>query len=194
MRESQNKNLMWLSEQFLELVSVLKEASRNKAKKKKLKTICVFNRKYWLNCIGLKRKIFICSVDTIPLIVEGERTTFFILLQRSHPTRLRYLSVATDWRDDDIGTDDNDSDNNNSGDNDSGKTDDYFGDMWQRHQCVRWRNSGKLVAIFLAELNAASKLMHTINEVNVFCFLSSLPLLPTATTAVFGSYLSSLYS
>ncbi len=26
---------------------------------------------------------------------------------------------------------------------------------------------------------------------NVFCFLSSLPLLPPATTAVFGSYLSS---
>jgi hypothetical protein len=32
------------------------------------------------------------------------------------------------------------------------------------------------------------------NGANVFCFLSSLPLLPPATTAVFGSYLSSLYS
>jgi hypothetical protein len=27
---------------------------------------------------------------------------------------------------------------------------------------------------------------------NIFCFLSSFPLLPQATTAVFGSYLSSL--
>jgi hypothetical protein len=32
------------------------------------------------------------------------------------------------------------------------------------------------------------------NEANVFCFLSSLSLLPPATTTVFGSYLSSLYS
>ncbi len=32
------------------------------------------------------------------------------------------------------------------------------------------------------------------NGANVFCFLWSLPLLPPATTAVFGSYLSSLYS
>jgi hypothetical protein len=32
------------------------------------------------------------------------------------------------------------------------------------------------------------------NEADVFCFLSSLPLLPPATTAMFGSYLSSLYS
>ncbi len=31
------------------------------------------------------------------------------------------------------------------------------------------------------------------NGANVFCFLSSLPLLPPATTAVFVSYLSSLY-
>jgi hypothetical protein len=29
---------------------------------------------------------------------------------------------------------------------------------------------------------------------DVFCFLSSLPLIPPATTAVFGSYQSSLYS
>ncbi len=33
-----------------------------------------------------------------------------------------------------------------------------------------------------------------INRANVFCFLSSLPLLPPATTAVFVSYLSSLHS
>jgi hypothetical protein len=33
-----------------------------------------------------------------------------------------------------------------------------------------------------------------INGANVFCFLSSLPLLPLATTAVFGSSLSFLYS
>jgi hypothetical protein len=32
------------------------------------------------------------------------------------------------------------------------------------------------------------------NGANVFCFLSSLPLLPPATTAVFGSYLPSLFS
>jgi hypothetical protein len=34
----------------------------------------------------------------------------------------------------------------------------------------------------------------TANGANVFCYLSSLPLLFPATTAVFGSYLSSLYS
>ncbi len=32
------------------------------------------------------------------------------------------------------------------------------------------------------------------NGTNAFCFLSYLPLLPPATTAVFGSFLSSLYS
>jgi hypothetical protein len=32
-----------------------------------------------------------------------------------------------------------------------------------------------------------------LNRADVLCFLSSLPLLPTATTVVFGSYLSSLY-
>ncbi len=39
----------------------------------------------------------------------------------------------------------------------------------------------------------ATKAQYYPNGANVFCFLSSLPLLPTATTAVFGSYLSSLY-
>ncbi len=34
---------------------------------------------------------------------------------------------------------------------------------------------------------------HPPNRANVFCFLSSLPLLLPVTTAVFGSYLSSLY-
>ncbi len=56
------------------------------------------------------------------------------------------MSVATDWWDDDTGTDNISSDNN-----DSGKTVDHFGNMWQRHQCVRWWKFGKLVVIFLAQ-------------------------------------------
>ncbi len=40
-----------------------------------------------------------------------------------------------------------------------------------------------------------TQLIHTIsNWANAFCFLSSLTLLPTASMAVFGSYLSFLYS
>ncbi len=35
--------------------------------------------------------------------------------------------------------------------------------------------------------------MGLLNGANVFCFLSSFPLLPPTTAAVFGSYLSSLY-
>jgi hypothetical protein len=35
---------------------------------------------------------------------------------------------------------------------------------------------------------------HEANGANIFHFLSSLPLLSPATTAMFGSYLSSLYS
>ncbi len=42
------------------------------------------------------------------------------------------------------------------------------------------------------KLNVTKKVIVPPNGTNVFCFLSSLPLLPRATTTVFGSYLSSL--
>jgi hypothetical protein len=59
----------------------------------------------------------------------------------------------------------------------------------------RWGNPSFIQGSIFPTFLLRNKLIYvSTNGANVFCFLSSLPLLPPATTAVFGSYLSSLYS